>query len=209
MAEEHSGNEAISLTKSRLEGLSDGIFAFAMTLLVIGLSVPDQANLVQSNEYVIQTLFTLHYAFLHYVLAFLVLGAFWLGHHAQLHPVKYIDRTFVWINLITLLFVALLPFTTSFSGDFSDVAIGSIVFQLNLFAVGIGMYCQWKYATTGNRLTETAINPGHIRRVSIHTLVVPVVSVICILAALAGSLWSSALYMAIPFVDYALERIFS
>jgi uncharacterized membrane protein len=206
MTEEQSSDETISLTKGRLEGLSDGIFAFAMTLLVIGLSIPDKATLVPSNEYVIQLLLSLRYDFLHYVLAFIILGAFWLGHHSMLHSVRSIDRTFVWINLVTLLFVALLPFTTSFSGDFSGVAFGSIVFHLNLFALGMGMFCQWRYATGGHRLVEPALKPGYIRKISIRNLLVPGVAVICTLAALSGNLWSSALYMLLPAIGYAMER---
>lgn len=209
MTEEHNANETISLTKGRLEGLSDCIFAFAMTLLVIGLNIPDKATLVQSNDYVIRVLFSLRSDFLHYVLAFLILGAFWLGHHIQLHSVRNIDRTYVWINLITLLFVALLPFSTSFSGDFSEAPFGAIVFHLNLFAIGMGMFCQWKYATGGYRLTDPSLKPAYIRRVSIRNLLVPGISILCILVALGGSTWSSAIYMTLPVVGYAVERFFS
>jgi uncharacterized membrane protein len=209
MTEEHPENHAGGLTKSRLEGLSDGIFAFAMTLLVIGVNVPDKATLVQTNSQVIQVLLSLRSDFLHYVLAFLILGAFWLGHHSQLHVVKNIDRTYIWINLLMLLCVALLPFSTSFSGDFPDASYGSIVFQLNLFAIGMALFCQWKYATGGKRLTEPGLSPSYIKKVSIRSLAVPGVSVVCILVALTGNLWSSALYMSLPLVDYLVERTFS
>ena len=87
------------LTKSRLEGLTDGIFAFAMTLLVIGLNLPDKATLVQSTEFATNFLFSLYSDFFHYVLAFLILGAFWLIHHVELHPVQRMNRMFVWLNL--------------------------------------------------------------------------------------------------------------
>ncbi|MDD4137834.1 MAG: TMEM175 family protein [Methanoregula sp.] len=207
MTEIDSGSGAISLTKGRLEGLSDGIFAFAMTLLVIGLNIPDKATLVHSNAYALQFLLSLRYDFPHYVLAFLILGAFWLGHHIQLHAVKSIDRTFVWINLLTLMFVALLPFSTSFSGDFSEVPFGAIVFEANLFAIGIGMFCQWQYITKDHRLTEPSLEPAYVRKVSTRNLVVPGVSLLCILVALAGSTWSSAIYMTLPVVDYVVEHI--
>ena len=207
MAQEYSGSGAVNLTKGRLEGLSDGIFAFAMTLLVIGLSIPDKTTLVQSNDYAIQLLLSFHSDFLHYILAFLILGAFWLAHHIQFHAVRSIDRTFVWINLITLMFVALLPFSTSFSGDFSNVPVAAMVFEANLFAIGICMFCQWNYITNGHRLAEPSLEPAYIRRVSIRNLVVPGVSIICILVALGGSTWSSALYIMLPVVGYVVERI--
>jgi len=204
MAEEDS--EAIGLTKGRLEALSDGIFAFAMTLLVLGLSIPEKTTLVQSDAYALQLLFSLRPDFFHYVLAFLILGAFWIGHHIELNSVRGIDRTFVWINLLTLLFVALLPFSTSFSGDLSDVPVGAMVFEANLLSIGMGMFCQWQYATKDHRLTSPSLKPAYIRKVSTRTLIVPGVSVLCILVALTGSTWSTALYMTLPFVGYAVGR---
>jgi uncharacterized membrane protein len=159
MTEEIAAMGTMHLTKSRLEALSDGIFAFAMTLLVIGLNLPVKSAIVQSQAYALNLLFSLYSDFFHYVLAFLILGAFWLSHHIQLHPIKSLDKTYVWLNLVTLLFVALLPFSTSFSGDFPNVPLGAIVFELNLLAIGMGMYFQWIYATGKNRLAEPNLNP--------------------------------------------------
>ncbi|MDO9324695.1 MAG: TMEM175 family protein [Methanoregula sp.] len=209
MTEEKETVEDMHLTKGRLEALSDGIFAFAMTLLVIGLNLPDKATLVQSNEFALHFIFALSSDFFHYVLAFLILGAFWLSQHQQFHSVRVPDKIFIWINLVTLMFVALLPFSTSFSGDFSHTSMGAIVFEANLFAIGMGMSCQWWYATNYTRLTESTLKPAYIRGVLIGNLIVPVVSVICILIASTGALWSTALYMTLPFVDYAVDRYFS
>jgi len=209
MTEENEGSEGHHLTKGRLEALSDGIFAFAMTLLVIGLNLPDKATLVQSNAFALQFLLSLYSDFFHYILAFLILGAFWLSQHQQFHPVRVPDKIFIWINLVTLMFVALLPFTTSFSGDFPHASIGAMVFEANLFAIGMGMTCQWWYATKGYRLTEPTLKPVYIKRVLMGNLVVPGVSVICILIALTGSLWSSALYLTLPVADYLVDRFFA
>jgi uncharacterized membrane protein len=209
MMTEENRSEEPHLTKGRLEALSDGIFAFAMTLLVIGLNLPDKATLVQSNEFALHILLSLYSDFFHYVLAFLILGAFWLSQHQQFHSVRVPDKTFIWINLVTLMFVALLPFSTSFSGDFPGASMGAIVFEVNLFAIGIGMTCQWWYATTGCRLAESTLKPAYVRRVLIGNLVVPTISVIGILIALTGSLWSSALYMTLPVVEYLIDRHYS
>lgn len=209
MGEEINGGEGLHLTKGRLEALSDGIFAFAMTLLVIGLNLPDKGTLVQSNTFALQFLGSLYSDFFHYILSFLILGAFWLSHHQQLHSVRAPDRVFIWINLLTLMFVALLPFSTSFSGDFSRTTLGAIVFEANLFLIGIGLSCQWWYATKGFRLTETTLKPVYVRRIRMMNLLVPTVSLICILVALTGALWSMALYMTLPFADYLVHRAFA
>ena len=152
MIEENEVVEEMHLTKGRLEALSDSIFAFAMMLLVIGLNLPDKATLVQSNEFALHFLLSLYSDFFHYILAFLILGAFWLSQHQQFQSVRVPDKIFIWINLVTLMFVALLPFSTSFSGDFSHATLGAMVFEANLFAIGMGMTCQWWNATDYNRL---------------------------------------------------------
>ncbi|MFA6224836.1 MAG: TMEM175 family protein [Methanoregula sp.] len=208
MTEEKENVEEMHLTKGRLEALSDGIFAFAMTLLVIGLNLPDKATIVQSNVFALHFILALYSDFFHYVIAFLILGAFWLSQHQQFHSVRVPDKMFIWINLVTLMFVALLPFSTSFSGDFSGASLGAIVFEANLFAIGMGISCQWWYATNNCRLTESTLKPAYIRGVLIGNLVVPTVSVICILFASTGALWSTALYMTLPLVDYAVDRYF-
>jgi uncharacterized membrane protein len=208
MTEEKEMVEEMHLTKGRLEALSDGIFAFAMTLLVIGLNLPDKATIVQSNVFALHFILALYSDFFHYVIAFLILGAFWLSQHQQFHSVRVPDKMFIWINLVTLMFVALLPFSTSFSGDFSGASLGAIVFEANLFAIGMGMSCQWWYATNNRRLTESTLKPAYIRGVLIGNLIVPTVSVICILIASTGALWSTALYMTLPLVDYAVDRYF-
>ena len=208
MTEETNGSDGPHLTKGRLEALSDGIFAFAMTLLVISLSVPDKATLVLSNAYALQVLINLYFGFVHYALAFLILGAFWLSQHIQFHSVRTPDKVFTWINLVTLMFVALLPFSSSFSGAFSGVPVGAMVFELNLLIIGMGMSLQWWYATDGNRLTESTLKPAYIRKIRFRNLVVPAVSIVGILFALAGNTWSSAVYIALPIVFYGVEYIF-
>jgi len=208
MTEETNGSDGSHLTKSRLEALSDGIFAFAMTLLVIGLSVPDKATLVPSNAYALQVLINLYSVFIHYALAFLILGAFWLSQHMQFHSVRTPDKIFTWINLVTLMFVALLPFSASFSGAFSGVPVGAMVFESNLLVIGTGLSLQWWYATSGNRLTESTLKPAYIRKIRFRNLVVPAVSIVGIMFALAGNTWSTAIYMTLPIVFYCVEYTF-
>lgn len=190
-----------------MEALSDGIFAFAMTLLVIGLSVPDKATLVPTNAYALQVLLALYSSFMHYVLAFLILGAFWLTQHMQFHSVRTPDKSFTWINLVTLMFVALLPFSASFSGAFSNVPVGAMVFESNLLLIGLGISLQWWYTTNNHRLTESTLKPAYIRKVRSRNLVVPAVSIAGIIFALAGNTLDTAIYMTLPFVFYGVEYI--
>jgi uncharacterized membrane protein len=207
MEEENEIDNEMHLTRGRLEGLSDGIFAFSMTLLVLGVDLPDKAMIVQSNEYAIHILLSLGSDFFHYVLAFLILGAIWLSHHTNFHFIRYVDNIFVWINLITLMFVALLPFSTSFSGDFPGASLGAIVFDVNLFAISMGLFFQWLYATAGHRLVKPTVEALFIWRVRFRILTIPIVALVSILLALAGFTWSSAVYMTLPLIKLGIDRV--
>lgn len=206
MNDEPANFETMHLTKSRLEALSDGIFAFAMTLLVISIDLPAKSEIVQSPAYATHLLLSLYSDFFHYFLAFLILGAFWLSHHVLVHPVQQLNRTLIWLNLGTLMFVALLPFSTSFSGDLPGTSIGAIIFELNLLAIGMGMFFQWKYATNDHRMVEPDLDPRFIRHVTVNTLVVPGISFLGILIALTGNLWSQTVYLLIPVITIFIHR---
>jgi len=206
MAEEAGDDDSLYLAKGRLEGLSDGIFAFSMTLLVLGVDLPDKATIVHTNAYALQVLLSLGSDFFHYILAFLILGSFWLLHHTNNHFIQHVDRIFIWINLITLMFVALLPFSTSFSGDFSGAPLGSVVFDINLLIIGMGFFCQWLYATAGHRLVVPTLDDLFIRRICLHILTTPMMALICSLLSLAGFTWSSMMYMTLPFIKLGIDR---
>ena len=106
------------------------------------------------------------------------------------------------------MFVALLPFSASFSGAFSGVPVGAMVFESNLLLIGIGLSIQWWYATNDHRLTESTLKPEYIRKIRFRNLVVPAVSIVGILFALAGNTWSTAIYMTLPIVFYGVEYTF-
>ena len=106
------------------------------------------------------------------------------------------------------MFVALLPFSSSFSGAFSGIPVGAMVFESNLLVIGTGLSLQWWYATSGNRLTESTLKPAYIRKIRFRNLVVPAVSIVGIMFALAGNTWSTAIYMTLPIVFYFVEYTF-
>src|SRR5271157_1564546 len=109
----------IGFGKNRIETLTDGIFAFSMTLLVTGIDVPQvQEEFNATSAY--QVLHDVFPDLIHYMLAFLVIAVFWYIHHTQFYKVRSVELKLLWINVFTLLFVALIPFSTSLIGDYSN-----------------------------------------------------------------------------------------
>jgi uncharacterized membrane protein len=100
------------MEKSRIAALVDGIFAVAMTLLVLDLKLPEGTKM-SNDPAVWRQLFELTGRFSTYALSFIVLGIFWIGHHSLFHFVRRVSRDMLWLNLLFLLFITLLPFSTN------------------------------------------------------------------------------------------------
>lgn len=146
------------LSTNRVEALSDGVFAVAMTLLVLEVHVPD----VRTGPLDPLTfLADLWYAngsgkvFLAYVMSFALLGVYWVGQHSQFQYIRRADRPLLWINILFLLLIALVPFTTSMVGKYMSItSMALVVYGVHLLAIAIVIYSHWWYATHDRHLTD-------------------------------------------------------
>jgi uncharacterized membrane protein len=128
----------------RIGALSDGLFAIAMTIIVLEIRVP--ANGEHTDKTVGDALVLLAPRFLTYLLSFLTLGIFWNAQHTQLNYVARANRHYAWLQLAYLAVVALLPFSTSLLAEFIDVRLALAVYWVNLLALGVMLYVLWVYA---------------------------------------------------------------
>ncbi|MDD1660576.1 MAG: TMEM175 family protein, partial [Methanomicrobiales archaeon] len=136
--------------------------------------------------------------FLHYVIAFAALAGFWVGHHMQFHALRFVDRKMIWLNISFLLFVALVPFSADLVGDYPSIALASIIFEVNLFAIGGFLFLQWLYATEGRRLVAPQVTDSGIARGLRRNLVLPGISLAGILLAVSGVGGTTFVYLAVP-----------
>jgi uncharacterized membrane protein len=202
---ESAEKRSVLMEKNRMESLTDGIFAFAMTLLVMDLILPRDAVITQTSS---ATLVSLLPAFYHYVLAFFVLGAFWMGHHEQFSRIHHIDKNFLFLNAIGLFFVTLVPFSTSFIGDYSEDVLATCVFESTLMILGLIFCLQWYYSSHNHRLISPEFPESEIRLRTYAGLVVPAISLAAIIITVMGIRSSTILYTLSPLVTYAVERGF-
>lgn len=106
-------NQIAEQRLGRIEALSDGVFAIALTLLVLDLKVPIN-DAIKTEQELWHALGDLSPKILSYFLSFMTLGIFWTGHTAQFHFIEKSDRNLNWLSFFFLLVVSVLPFTTAF-----------------------------------------------------------------------------------------------
>jgi len=149
------------ISADRLKALADGVFAVAMTLLVLELVVPEIMD--PSNRELTSVLFSMWPKFLAYILSFLIAGIYWLVHHTIFDAIKYYDSTLAWINIIFLLFVALIPFTTWLLGEYFLMKTSTIIYGVHLLLMFLGGYSLWAYSTGKHILVVPDLDPKVVK----------------------------------------------
>ena len=189
----------------RLETLVDGIFAIAMTLLVLGIDVPTAADAAVGGLW--NALAERQQQFYNYALSFVLLANFWTAHHRQSRCIRRTDTVHLWINIALLLFICLVPFSTALSGNFPGQAAAKFVFHGNILAVSLMFLWNWAYAIHGRRLVDEDIDPRAVRfgRMRLGVAMVACLAAIGLTFADPGS--SSYAYLLMPIGMIGLRRL--
>jgi uncharacterized membrane protein len=145
----------------RLNALSDGIFAVAMTLLVLDMRAPETTHIATEYDYML-AMSALWPRLLVYLMSFLTLGIFWVGDQMLLDQIERSDRHFTWLNLAVLATVSVIPFSTAQLATFIHFRSALFIYWGNLLAFGITVVGAWLYACKKN-LFKRDIEPHQKR----------------------------------------------
>lgn len=181
------------MTSGRMLALTDGIFAIAMTLLVLSIGVPTISGQI-SNMTIEKSLYTVVAPFLSFILSFILLAMFWVANHRQLHYVKHVDDAFLWINIIWLLFIVTVPFSTELTGKYGGYTISQIIFNLNLLGIAFFLYLSWYYATKKGLVSKKA-NKDRIISIKKTCLLFIVICLVATVLSIITPVWSSMVYL--------------
>jgi uncharacterized membrane protein len=138
-----------------IRDISGGVFAFAMTLLILNLSVPTIPK-TASEAQLAQALAALWPQILLYVVTVGLIGSYWIAHRLILNFIKEVDRTFLWMNLFFLMCVALVPFAMGIVGAYPRHRVALATYAGLSIVTLLVMYTQWRYATGRGGLIEPA-----------------------------------------------------
>lgn len=136
-----------------MEGLTDGIFAIAMTLLVLELKVPDLPKSASSRE-LLESIGHEAPAFFSFFVSFLYCGLLWVMHHLAMHFVRHLQIALVWLNLLFLMSISVMPFSCALLGHFlNNRAVQEIYFG-NMFVASALLALLWLVARQKKLLSE-------------------------------------------------------
>jgi TMEM175 potassium channel family protein len=182
------------LPASRIETLSDGIFAIAMTILVLELHVPVLSHSADLGH----ALAVLWPKLAGYAISFILLGTLWVGHHFQFHYIRRADRALLWINLVFLMCVSYLPFCAGVLGSYHHEPVAVRMYGATLLAAGIALYGHWVYATRGRRLTSDRLEQSVVRSIGNRILLGLCAYTAAVLVSFVSTQASLALFAATP-----------
>jgi uncharacterized membrane protein len=147
----------------RLLAFSDGVFAVAITLLVLNLSVRSGLSESALNHALNKLLPQIFSA----ATSFVVVGLFWLAHHRVFLQIKRWDRALLRLNLLSLAPIVFIPFATQLLGEYGHFQSSVIIYASTVAVAGLLFTVLWLYAATGDRLVSSAVTR---RRVVAHAL---------------------------------------
>lgn len=149
-------NRLAGSSVERLAALSDGIFAVAMTLLVLDLHVPAGEAPHGPADFG-KAICALTPQIVSYLMSFLTLGIFWNGQQVQLNYVDRSDRHFTWLHLAFIFFVTLMPFSTKMLSEFITTRGALLCYWGNILILGIVLFAAWRYSIAAKLVPEETV----------------------------------------------------
>ena len=182
---------------NRIVALTDGIFAISMTLLVLSLDLPQKGR--EMTEIGLHKLLAAQsQEFFNYALSFFLLANFWIIHHKQFNSIRHTNSKHIWINIMSLLFISLVPFSTSLVGDLPSDSVAELFFAANIFCIAIPFRWNWIYATNKHRLVDSELDIKYIILIRRRTLVLPIVALLAMIIALLHPSSASYVFLLAP-----------
>jgi len=183
--------------RDRIVNLSDGVFAIAITLLVLDIRVPN----LPENDVASQlpgALLSLWPKYLGYILSFVGISAFWTIHHSIFRHIRSYDRTLLYLNFLFLMVVAFLPFPTALLGEYGDHQLPVVIYAATLALGRLLLTAIHWHSMRNDRLLDEPQDPAVMRFYLIRGLTIAAIFLLSIVisffsASLAIVMWCALL----------------
>jgi uncharacterized membrane protein len=189
--------------KGRIEALSDGVIAIAITLLIIEVGVPH----VEEGQSLSRALWEQWPSYFGFALSFVAIGIMWMNHHNIFRDIDHADHTLVVINILVLMSISFLPFPTAVLAEYlrdDDFRLtATLLYGGTLVVCAVFFNALWLYVSHNRRLIDPHVTDAHIRRRTQRFLLGPVLYTSSLALALISpwiSLWVYVILAVIYFL---------
>ena len=185
------------ISKVNLERITNGIYAFTMTLMVRNIQTPVPGS-ITGDPALARFLVSVVLSITDFIGAFLILGMFWLFYFQMFHRMKTFDYRFLYLHLLSLMVVVFVPFTQSFAAQSETVPASNIMFQLNYLILAVLLTWQWHHARSHPALLVPGLPEAEASFLAKKFLVPLGVAVFGLIMVSAGAGYVDLLYL-LPF----------
>ena len=190
----------------RILALSDGVFAIAVTLLILDIAVPATT----SDDGLGKALLELWPRYLAYLLSFLVISRFWVVHRQAFRLIARDDAALVWLNLLLLLFIAFLPFPTAVLGAHEGSPAAAVLYAVAVGLTSAASAAYWWYASGRGGLLRPDAGRAQIRAMRARSLSGPVFFALTVpIAAFAPYIAEAVWILAFPLARMSFVWFFA
>ncbi len=192
------------MSKGRVEAFSDGVFAIAITLLVLTIGQPQRFDDLGGE------LLRQWPAYAAYVVSFAVIGIMWFSHHVVLGHLARVDRTFLYLNLLLLMTIGFLPYPTGILGEAlrhgEGTRVAAVAYSIVMTLNALAWAALWLYASGRRRLLAASFPEEQRGLTTALFLAGPVVYVAAVGVALLNAYACLAFHAAVA-LYYAVDPI--
>ncbi len=211
MMEENNNGIAHNKKEFQIERIaffSDAVFAIAITLLIIEIKIPDIHGEVITDEILLHKLIDTIPPLIGFFVSFFVISLYWLSHHRMFRYVHHYSPKLVWVNLIFLLSIIIMPFSTALYSEYfrPSLHVPIIVYALNISFTGLYSFRLWRIIGNPKYNPDAGLHPVIIRYNSLRALIVPALFIIVALLSFVSKWVAFLIPPFLPFVSMLIKR---
>jgi len=195
-----------SFQLERIVFFSDAVFAIAITLLIIEIKVPHLEHMASDRDFAISVV-RLIPNFVGYFFSFLVIGAYWIGHHKIYGTIVDWNYGLVWRNVFFLMAIAFMPFTTAFFSEYPTQLVPIVLYAASFTFAGALEILLFRYAVR-KRLTDPLADPSELSHLMWRMSVLPAAGIAAVLIGLFKPVFAGFAFMLIPIAHRVIASRF-
>ena len=194
-----------SPSTNRIEAFSDGVFAIALTLLVLELRVPELVSSFTNSE-ALTALYNMLPKFTGFIVSFVVIAIYWVNHHQLFQSLERADRPLLWYNNFLLFWMCFIPFPTAFIGEYPLKIIPVMLYGTVLTLAGISFNLMARHCIKAGLFKKT-IPLSRILKGAKRGSIGPVIYFASIIAAPIYIYISLVIFILVPVLYFIPQKI--